>query len=160
MKYIREIIQCRKNFACTLIALFAFSACSVVQPVKVSEIKSVKITAASMNGIDLEVGFIISNPNLFSINIDKADVNLTINKILLGKASLTKNVKLAAKSNEQKFFLLHTSLADMPLSKVISLLALIKNREIDLEVNGTSTASAIGISGDYPINAQKKISLR
>jgi LEA14-like dessication related protein len=148
----------KKIFFLIINSLLILVSCKDYQEIKVSEVKSFRLTKVSKEAIEGEVVFEISNPNKMGFSIYPSEFDVEYSGIKLGKAKLYKRVHIGPTTEKDYTFKLRSDLKGVNLLDLMSLL------------NGSSRLGRIQVKGDlkagkfflkkrFPVDINQKIGL-
>lgn len=140
------------------VPLFLFS-CAGYQDVTFMGIENVKVTSMSQQGIEAEITARIKNPNNKSFTIYKSDLDATLNGMNAGKARLSKNVRIKAKSEQTYIFKIKSDFSSLSLSELPKLLAIAKSKNAKVGLKGNLKAGKIFIKKSFPVDMTKSVPL-
>jgi LEA14-like dessication related protein len=134
-------------------------SCANMKDLTFSGIENITIVNLSGKSVEAIITVRIKNPNSISFTIYKSEMDVTLSGIDAGKACITDNVKINAKSEEAYTFKVksdfsHVSIVDIP--KIISM-ALSKNVKIGLK--GNLKAGKLFFKRTYPIDILQNVPL-
>lgn len=145
------------RFLICLCALCFLNSCEEFQEIKVSEVKSFRLTKVGTDGIEGEVILSIKNPNSKGFSIYPSEFDVTYSGIKMGKARLYKRVHIAGNSEKMYVFKLKTDLKDMNLMDIMGLVSGGKMGQI--QVKGNLKAGKFYIKKRFPVDFSEKIGL-
>lgn len=137
--------------------IFLFNSCKEFEEVKVTGVKSFRLTKMGSEGIEGEVIIGIKNPNDYGFSIYPSEFDITYSGIKMGKARLYKRVHIDGNSEKPYVFKLKTSLKDMNLIDIMGLVGGGKLGKI--EVKGTLKAGKFYLKKRIPVDFSEKIGL-
>ena len=120
-------------------------------------VKSFRLTKVGTDGIEGEVIIGIKNPNNIGFSIYPSEFDIVYTGIKLGKARLKKRVHIDGNSEKLYVFKLKTSMKDMNLMDVMSMVSM-KNLG-KIEVRGTLKAGKCYLKKRIPVNFSENIGL-
>ena len=120
-------------------------------------VKSFRLTKVGTDGIEGEVIIGIKNPNNIGFSIYPSEFDIVYTGIKLGKARLKKRVHIDGNSEKLYVFKLKTSMKDMNLMDVMSMVSM-KNLG-KIEVRGTLKAGKFYLKKRIPVNFSENIGL-
>lgn len=136
--------------------VFLFNSCKEFQEVKVTGVKSFRLTKVGSEGIEGEVIIGIKNPNDYGFSIYPSEFDITYSGIKMGKARLYKRVHIDGNSEKPYVFKLKTSLKDMNL---MDIMGLVGGKLGKIEVKGTLKAGKFYLKKRIPVDFSEKIGL-
>lgn len=148
----------KKHILLFLVPLFLFS-CAGYQDVTFMGIENVKVTSMSQQGIEAEITARIKNPNNKSFTIYKSDLDATLNGMNAGKACLSKNVRIKAKSEQTYIFKIKSDFSSLSLAELPKLLAIAKSKNAKVGLKGNLKAGKIFIKKSFPVDMTKNVPL-
>ena len=129
-----------------------------VKEITVGDVQGVSITTMSKDYIDVEIMIPIKNPNNFGFKLVKADIDIEMNGVNLGKISKLKKIKIPANSNEVHTFSLRVSMDDLKLGGIAFLGSLLANKA-GVNMKGYIKARAFLISRKVDVDYNKNVKL-
>ena len=129
-------------FIIGLMSITLFS-CSV-QNIDIGNPTGVEPEELSMKAVRLKIFIPIDNPNTFSFNIKKVDLDLFVNGRNVGKVNKMEKIKIPAKSKDTYPVTFEIKPKDA-LTNVLFLIGEIQKRNPELEVKGIVTVSKFGL---------------
>ena len=136
--------------------VFLFNSCKEFQEVKVTGVKSFRLTKVGSEGIEGEVIIGIKNPNDYGFSIYPSEFDINYSGIKMGKARLYKRVHIDGNSEKPYVFKLKTSLKDMNL---MDIMGLVGGKLGKIEVKGTLKAGKFYLKKRIPVDFSEKIGL-
>lgn len=121
-----------KSLLCLSAFVFLIS-CTEYKEVSISSIKNFQVKKLSFTGIEGEIEASIKNPNSLGFKIYKSDCDVYYGGVKLGKAKLTKNVRVAPQSNDSHTFLLKADFSNIGYQDIVNLMGKSRN---NLELKG------------------------
>jgi len=147
--------------------LFLFSiiaslqGCVAFKDLKFKGISSHKIEKFSLKeGLKLNLGVKIENPNWFGIKVRGGEVNVKANGINLGKFEISKAVKIPKKSDGVIDIAIDAKLKSMLGGGLLSLIKMASSGgKFKVEIDGYVKASALGMKKKVKISTTEYIGL-
>jgi len=141
-----------------LATLLFFTNCSNFKEVQCTGVKGFKTNKIGTDGIDGDILIGIKNPNAFGFSIYKSEFDVTYSGIYLGKAKLTKRVRIKANAEEIYSFNLTNDFKDIKLTEVMKLLggAIFKST---IEVKGDLKVGKLLVRKKIPVDIKEKVNL-
>lgn len=149
-----------RNICVFLVAIF-FSSCTI-QPIAVKKVGAFKIKEYSMKGATVELSLLIDNPNAMGFTIYRSDLDVKLNNITLGTASLTKQLKIKRKSEKEYTVLLHSDFSKISPALLISMGQLFssgKLNSVTVAVSGELKAGNLFYKRKFPVDVKEKVNL-
>ena len=135
------------------------TSCLTYKDVEIKGIRGVKVANFSKTGIDAEIQVQVSNPNNYKITVVASDLDLSINKKAMGKASIANKIVLPKNSEEIHTLKIKATYRDSAEGGLLSLFSLITAKSIDLGVKGTIKAKAFLIHKKIDIDFTERVKL-
>ena len=107
--------------------LLLFSSCEVKE-VEVGDIQSFSILSIDDKYVTVDLTANVKNTNNFSFTISKVDLDVTFNKVSLGKIHKIKNVRIEKNSNKLQHLIFKLDLKQIKKGSMLFLPALLTNR--------------------------------
>ena len=143
---------------CLFFSLLFLGSCRNIKEVECSGVKGFKVNSIDTKGIDGDVMLGLKNPNAFSFNIYPSEFDITFSGIYLGKAKLSKVVRIKGKTEEVYSFNLKNDFKDINLLDVMKLLNGAVNKGL-VEVKGELKVGKFYYRKKFPVSVQEKINL-
>jgi LEA14-like dessication related protein len=145
-----------KKYIGIFIAVLFFTACyDDFKMVTVTAEKS-KILKLDKNGIELEITMRIKNPNPFSFNIYKSDLQASINDIDLGQLKVDRKIHVRRNSDDTHTFKVASDFSKMSITDLPKLMNLAKGGTLHLK--GELKVGKFFYKKKLPIDRKEKIS--
>jgi len=141
------------------LSLFLFS-CRDFQQIQVTGIQGLSINKISMAGIDARLLLRLKNTNPVGFSLYRSEFDIRYSGIYLGKAKLTKRVKIKGNAEETYGFQLSQDFKNLNVVDVLKLLngASFKNT---IEVTGNLNAGKfLFLRKKVPVDIKEKLSLQ
>ena len=149
-----------KKYICLLLIPFLLlTSCGEYQDVTFMGIESVNVTSMSQKGIEADIVARIKNPNNTSFTIYKSDLDATLNDMNAGKASLSKNVRIKANSEQTYTFKVKSDFSSLSLAELPKLLAMAKSKNAKVGLKGNLKAGKLFIKKSFPVDISKNVPL-
>lgn len=136
------------------IAFFTTSCLTELKEISVNGIENFKVTKLSKNGIEGEVYVSIKNPNNIGFKIFRSKADIYYGGTYLGKAKLSKKVKVSANSNATYTFKLKGDLKDVGFGDLAGLFA---GQKKQMEIKGHIKAGKWFYKKRFPIDEKQKL---
>jgi LEA14-like dessication related protein len=143
---------------CLFSILLFFSSCRNLKEVECSGVKGFKVNSIDTKGLDGDVMLGLKNPNALSFNIYPSEFDITFSGIYLGKAKLSKVVRINANTEANYSFNLKKDFKDINLLDVMKLLNGSMNKGL-IEVKGDLKVGKFYYKKKFPVSVQEKINL-
>jgi LEA14-like dessication related protein len=143
----------------TALLLLSLCSCRDLRDVQVTGIKGFTVNKISTEGIDGNILLGIKNPNNFGFSIFRSEFDVMYSGVYLGKAKLSKRVRIKANAEENYSFNLKSDFKNTNLLDIAKLLngASFRNK---LEVKGDLRAGKLFVYRSFPVDVQEQIKLR
>lgn len=142
-----------RNFLfATLFSIIIFSSCKKPQGFDYRDVRNVSIKAIGFDKTAVSMDLVYYNPNNFGVDLRKVDCDIYIDNNYLGKYKLDTLMHIQRKS---EFTL--PSRMDIDMKGIFKNLAtVVFNKEIQLNVKGTTRVGKAGIFVNVPFNYSGK----
>ncbi|MCX6294700.1 MAG: LEA type 2 family protein [Bacteroidetes bacterium] len=140
---------------CTLL----FTSCGDFQDVTFLGIENVKVNKLSQQGIDIDVTAKIKNPNNIAFTIYRSDLDATFSNMNVGKAAITKNVKIKANSEQSYTFNVKSDFSKLSAGELPNLLSIALSKSIKVGLKGNLKVGKLLMKKDYPVDMVKSVPL-
>jgi LEA14-like dessication related protein len=150
-----------RQLACIFsIALFlSLISCAEFKPCTFNGIESAKVISVSSTNIELELNVKIKNPNNFGFSIYPSDFDVKLGNKDLGKASLSKKVRIKANSEIIHTFIIHSDLSKVMAGGMSSLISLAKSKNAIVAVHGELKTGNLFYKKRFPVDLKENIPL-
>ncbi|MBI35216.1 MAG: hypothetical protein CMP67_07620 [Flavobacteriales bacterium] len=131
-----------------LLVICSLESCIAFRDLEFKGISNHKVEEISLkNGIKLNLGVRLENPNWFAIKAKGGEINVKANGINLGKFKITKPVKIPKKSDGVLEIGVEAKIKNLLGSSLLSIISMAsKGGKLKLELEGYVHASALGLS--------------
>ena len=147
-----------KVFSLLMFFTLLTASCTIVKPVKVGAVKTLKVNEFSFKKINLEVLLPIKNPNWVNFKITDIDLDVSLNNIKLGKINNGKEFNIKANSDEVHNFEIDVKLSNL-LVGAFSLINSLQKNEIELNVVGYIKGKSLIFTKKVKINQTRNVKL-
>jgi len=148
-----------KRYVLYILCSLALTSCGDFQEITFQGIAGVKVNKLSQQGLDIDVTAKIKNPNSVAFTIYKSDLDATFSGMNVGKASITKNVKIKANSEQEYTFNVKSNFSKLSAGELPNLLSIAMSRSIKVGLKGNLKAGKLFVKKDYPVDMVKTIPL-
>ncbi len=136
----------------TLLTILIFSSCKKPQGFDYKDVRDVQIRSLGFDKTLVSMNLVYFNPNNFGVDLRKVDCDIFIDQNYLGKYKLDTILHIARRS---EFTL--PSRIEVDMKGVFkNFISLVFNKEITLNVKGTSKVGKAGIFVNVPFNYSGK----
>lgn len=153
----------KKTKTLTLISFIAlligFTSCSSYKPIEVGNPKDVQVHSIQTNKIKATLFLPIKNPNLFSVKVKEIDATVFINDQKTGNLINSETLKIPAHSNKTQEIKFEIDFSDI-VSGGLSIFKILKEREIDMRLEGTITAKTLFSKKEMDFVKERTIRLK
>lgn len=148
-----------KRHSIILAALvFLFYSCKDFKEVQCTGVKGFKVNRVDTKGIDADIMLGIKNPNAMGFSIYRSEFDVIFNGINLGKAHLSKRVRIKANEEKTYAFNLVSDFKNINLMEIMKLVNGMSGRGM-IEVKGDLKAGKLFIKKKFPVNVKEKLDL-
>jgi LEA14-like dessication related protein len=140
-----------------ILPVFLFSSCGDFKEVTFMGIENVKINKVSQQGIDIDVTAKIKNPNNMAFMIYRSDLDASFSGMNVGKASITKNVKIKANSEQGYTFNIKSDFSKLSASELPNLFSIAMSKNIKVGLKGNLNVGKLFIKKSYPVDMVKNV---
>jgi LEA14-like dessication related protein len=134
------------------------TACSNFKEIECTGVKGFKVNKINTEGISADIFLGIKNPNNYGFSIYKSECDVTYSGIYLGRAKLTKRVRIKAKEEETYGFTLSSDFKDVNVMSVLKLLNGASRKDL-LEVKGEIKTGKFFMTKKMPVDVKEKIGI-
>jgi LEA14-like dessication related protein len=134
-------------FLITIISIFAI-ACKKPQGFDYRDVRNIKINKLGFDVTTLTMDLVYFNPNSFGVTLKNVDCDIFINKNYLGHYKLDTIMKIEKKSE----FSLPSKININMKNVYKNAFTVLFNKEIELNVKGSSKVSKLGININVPFD--------
>ncbi|MCE9539703.1 MAG: LEA type 2 family protein [Bacteroidetes bacterium] len=142
-----------------LFCCVTFFSCVDFKEVTFSGIDNVKITSLSQSGVEALITVRIKNPNSVSFTVYKSEVDVTISGIDAGKANLTNNVRIKAKSEQPYTFKVKSDFSKLSLADMPKIIAMGLSKSVKIGLKGNLKGGKLLVKRSYPIDMTQSVPL-
>ena len=144
------------SFFIAVCSFFFFSSCNV-QMITVSSIEKSKILKLDKTGIEIEITVHIKNPNSMGFNIYKAEFDVSVNGMAIGKGGINKKMRIKAKSDDAHTFTVSSDLSKLSFSDLPKLMALSKSKSADIGLKGFIKVGKIFYKKTFDVDKTEEV---
>lgn len=144
-----------KSLAYPLLCLLFFAACKKPQGFDYRDVKNVKIESLGFGQTTLQMDLVYYNPNNFGVDLRKVDCDVYIDNHYLGKYKLDTLMHIDRRA---EFVLPSRIQVDMG-SVFKNAMTLLFNKEVLINVKGTTRVGKAGFFANVPFNYEARHSL-
>ena len=147
-----------KGFIILFCCITLFS-CGDFKEVSFSGVEKITLTSLSQKGVEALITVRIKNPNNVSFIIYKSEMDVTISGINAGKAHLTNNVRIKAKSEESYTFKINSDFSNLSLADMPKIIAMGLSKSVNIGIKGNLKSGKLFIKRNYPIDITQNVPL-
>lgn len=149
------------RYSSLLLIVISLQGCFIFKDLEFKGISSHKIEEISFkNGLKLNLGVQLQNPNWFAIRAKGGEINVKANGINLGKFEIARSVHIPKKSDGIIEIGIESKLKNLLGSGLISLVSMAtKGGKLKIELEGYVHASALGLSKKIKVSTTEYIGL-
>jgi LEA14-like dessication related protein len=142
-----------------LLIVISIEGCFIFKDLEFKGIESHKIEEVSLkNGLKLNLGVQLQNPNWFAIKAKGGEINVKANGINLGKFQISRSVKIPKKSDGIIEIGIESKFKNLLGGGLLSLVSMAtKGGKLKIELEGYVHASAIGLSKKVKVSTTEYI---
>lgn len=157
----RSLMEGKRLSVGYLILLFSITlfSCGDFKDISFSGIENVKITSLSQKGVEALITVRIKNPNSVSFTIYKSEMDVTLSGINAGKAQLTNNVKIKARSEESYTFNIKSDFSNLSLTDLPKIIAMGLSKSVKIGLKGNLKGGKLFLKRIYPIDMIQSVPL-
>ena len=144
-----------------LVIVISLESCLAFKDLEFKGISSHKIEEMSFkNGIKLNLGIKLENPNWFAIKAKGGEVNVKANGINLGKFKISKSVKIPKKSDGVVEIGIESKIKNLLGGGLLSIVSIASTGgKLKIDIDGYVHASALGVSKKIKVSTTEYIGL-
>lgn len=139
--------------------LISLTSCRSFKPIKVGSPNDFQVHSVNTQRINASIYLPIKNPNLFSVRIKEIHATAYVNDTKTGKVINSETLKIPANSNKTQKLTFDIDLSDM-VSGGISIFSILRDRKVDLKLEGTVTAKALFSKRKIKFSEERTIKLK
>ena len=139
--------------------LISFTSCRSFKPIKVGSPNDFQVHSVNTQRINASIYLPIKNPNLFSVKIKEIHAIAYVNDTKTGNVINSETLKIPANSNKTQKLTFDIDLSDM-VSGGISIFSILRDRKVDLKLEGTVTAKALFTKRKINFSEERTIRLK
>lgn len=149
-----------KKYIFFFLCVFALSSCGGFQDVTFIGIENVKVNNFSQQGVDIDVTAKIKNPNAVAFTIYRSEMDASFSGMNVGKAYITKNVKIKANCEEAYTFNVTSDFSKLSIGELPNLLSIALSKSINVGLKGNLKVGKLLVKKSYPVDMSKSVPLR
>ena len=139
-----------------LLTVLCTSSCLLLKPLKIGDIKSVKLLSANLATASLAIGMPITNPNFFDVKVDEANFEIFVNEAKVGNATLSKSITIPSHSDKVQDVYVTLKYDNL----FGGIFALAGNHQIRVKCSGFANAKSLFFSKKIKVDVENNINLQ
>lgn len=143
-----------------LFCCVTFFSCADFKEVTFSGIDNVSITSLSQSGVEAMITVRINNPNNVAFTVYKSEMDVTISGIDAGKAYLTNNVRIKAKSEQPYTFNVKSDFSKLSLADLPKIISIGLSKSVKIGLKGNLKGGKLFVKRNYPIDMIQTVPLK
>jgi LEA14-like dessication related protein len=148
----------RSLFSAILVfSIILFSSCKDFKEAQCTGVKGFKINKISAQGMDADILLGIKNPNKMVFSVYRSEFDVIYSGIHLGKAKLSKRVRIAANTEKTYSFNLKSDFKDANPMDIVKLLG--GGGKSIIEVAGDLKAGKFYLKKRFPVKIKQKVDM-
>jgi len=140
-----------------LFFVLIFTSCTDFKEVQCTGVKGFKVNKIGAQGIDADIILGIKNPNKMRFAVYRSEFDVVYNGVKLGKAKLSKKVKIDGNAEKNYSFNLKSNFKDANPMDVMKLIN--GGGKGFIEVTGDLKAGKFYLKKKYPVKVKEKVDL-
>ena len=141
--------------------MILLAGCMSYSDVELVGVQGAQVTRLDASGIAATVTVQVHNPNNYKISVMDPDMDLYVNDVAMGKATLDSTIVLARNSTQTYTIPLHATLANGQSNLLPLLMTAALGGSVKLGVKGTVVGKAgLFLRKRFPFEAEQRIDLR
>jgi LEA14-like dessication related protein len=136
------------------LVILLLSSCKY-EEVTVGQLSGMKINKITNEGVEMEMGIQLKNPNSYGFTIFPSSFDVSLGGTNLGKAHLSKKEKVGPNSDEVHTFLIKTSFDQLTQGGLPGLINLFAKKNPEVEIKGTLKAGKFLFRKRIPIDRKQ-----
>ena len=138
-----------------ILSLF-LNSCNI-ENLKMTGVKGFAIKSFEKNKLIFNMSIGIENPNRLKFKMINNDMNLTVNKIALGKAKITNKISIPPKSIDVYNFVVEVNVSQLALGSIPSLIEMFRSKGVEVQIDGFVKGRSMLISKTVPIKITERV---
>lgn len=142
-----------------LLLVIVMSSCNIYKDLEVSEVRDLRLTEMSREGVKAEIDVDIYNPNFYNVKLVKSDVDLFLNDKPVGKVLLSEKLVIEKKKEQLYTIVVYSDLEDLGSSFMEMLISAMLFKKIHVKADGELRGKALFIGRNVGINVDQDVDL-
>lgn len=143
-----------------LFAIVLLSGCMRYSDVEFVGVQDVQVTRLDATGLSATVTVEVNNPNNYRISVTEPDVDLYINDVAMGKATMDSIVTLDPASSRTYALPLHATFTNGQASLLPLLMTVALSGSVKLGLKGTAVGKAGALRKRFPFEVDQQVDFR
>ena len=141
--------------------LFAvlFFSCVTIEPVVIGGIENVRVKKLSREGIEVDLGVKIKNPNSIAITVFPSEFDAIVNGIDMGKIHLHERVRIKAYSDDVSEIHIKSDFSKLGLIDIANILPMLSSKKADILLRGNLRVGKWYYKRTFPVEFKTTVSL-
>lgn len=143
-----------------LLVIVLLSGCTRYSDVEIIGVQDVQVTRFDATGLSATVTVEVNNPNDYRISVTEPDVDLYINDIAMGKATMDSMVTLDPSSSRSYELPLHATFTNGQDNMIPLLMMAALSGSLKLGLKGTAVGKAGMLRKRFPFEVDQQVDFR
>jgi LEA14-like dessication related protein len=137
---------------------FLFTSCEM-EPLDIGDVSNVALKKVEGKTVYVSISFPVTNPNGFTINLTKSEIEVFGSGQKLGKVTIDKKLKLKRKETVEQEIMVVLDLSDI-MGSGLAMIRFISSGRLELKIKGYVTARAYLLSTKVDIDEKFEINMK
>ncbi|MFI5149341.1 MAG: LEA type 2 family protein [Bacteroidia bacterium] len=137
------------------LSILIFTASCKYKEVTLGQISGLKINKITTNGLELELGMKINNPNSYGFSIYRSSFRIKLGGADLGTARIAKRTHIKAHSDEVYTFTIKTSFDKLKEDGLAGMISLFSKKNAEIEIKGNLKAGKFLLRKKIPVDRKQ-----
>lgn len=142
-----------------LLCFITLPSCGDFKEVTLNGIENIKLINLSQKNVEALITVRINNPNNVSFTIYKSEMDVTLSGINAGKAHITDNVRIKAKSEESYTFKIKSDFSTLNLTDMPTLISMALSKNVKIGLKGNLNGGNFFVKHTYPVDLTQNVPL-
>ncbi|MBK6893355.1 MAG: LEA type 2 family protein [Flavobacteriales bacterium] len=148
------------NHLLALLSIALLTGCVRYSEVEIVGVQDVQVTRFDATGLSATVTVEVNNPNNYRISVTDPDVDLYINDVAMGKATLDSMVTLDPASTRTYVLPLHATFTNGQAGMLPLLMTVALTGSVKLGLKGTAVGKAGMLRKRFPVEVEQRVDFR
>ncbi|MEW6468254.1 MAG: LEA type 2 family protein [Bacteroidota bacterium] len=149
----------KKPLACILLSfLLLLQGCGDVQMITVSKIQKSRILRLDSKGIEMELTVNIKNPNNMGFNIYRAEFDVSVNGMAVGRGGIDKKMRIRANSDDAHTFTVSSDFSKLSFADLPKIMKLANSKSASIGLKGFIKAGKIFYKKTFEVDRTENVS--